>query len=77
MRARVLYYMQIGYYALELKEPLEVRLDLVPEYLEGFTGRRARQEELEEFNDFARSQGEVRGRQRYMRLIGQPCEEVG
>ena len=33
VRARVLYTMQIGYYALEIKEPIEVRLALAPHYL--------------------------------------------
>lgn len=39
MRARVLYYMQIGYYALELRESLEERLARTPGYVRGFTGR--------------------------------------
>jgi AcrR family transcriptional regulator len=38
VRARVLYYMQIGYYALELREPIETRLNLTPHYLKAFTG---------------------------------------
>ena len=38
MRARVLYYMQIGYYALDLNEPIETRLNLTPHYLKAFTG---------------------------------------
>ena len=38
VRARVLYYMQIGYYALDLKEPIEARLNLTPHYLKAFTG---------------------------------------
>ncbi len=38
MRARVLYYMQIGYYALDLREPIETRLNLTPHYLKAFTG---------------------------------------
>ena len=38
VRARVLYYMQIGYYALDLKEPTEARLKLAPRYLKAFTG---------------------------------------
>src|SRR5271154_2668193 len=33
VRARVLYYMQIGYYALDLDEPIEGRLNLTPHYL--------------------------------------------
>jgi AcrR family transcriptional regulator len=38
VRARVLYTMQIGYYALDLKEPIEARLKLAPHYLKVFTG---------------------------------------
>jgi AcrR family transcriptional regulator len=38
VRARVLYYMQIGYYALDLKEATEARLKLAPRYLKAFTG---------------------------------------
>jgi len=38
VRARVLYTMQIGYYALDLKEPIETRLELAPHYLKAFTG---------------------------------------
>src|SRR5579863_5172376 len=38
VRARVLYYMQIGYYALDLNEPIEARLNLTPHYLNAFTG---------------------------------------
>lgn len=38
IRARVLYYMQIGYYALDLSETVEERLSRVPGYLYSFTG---------------------------------------
>src|SRR5260370_20005097 len=38
VRARVLYYMQIGYYALDIREPIEARLALTPLYLEAITG---------------------------------------
>ena len=38
-RARVLYWMQVGYYALDLREPLEGRLARVPGYLLALTGR--------------------------------------
>jgi AcrR family transcriptional regulator len=39
VRARVLYFMQIGYYSLEIVEPMKNRLSLVPSYLRSFTGR--------------------------------------
>lgn len=54
-RARILYYMQIGYDAAELNEPLEERLELVPTYLLGFTGKAPRPEEIESFFSFARA----------------------
>ncbi|WP_299621261.1 TetR/AcrR family transcriptional regulator [Pelagibius sp.] len=53
VRARVLYFMQIGYYTLELHEPLEERLSFVPEYLHAFTGRTAPPEELADFEAYA------------------------
>lgn len=46
-RARVLYYMQLGYYALELKETIEERLARVPGYLEAFTGQAPRTSEVD------------------------------
>ncbi|MEM7671665.1 MAG: TetR/AcrR family transcriptional regulator [Pseudomonadota bacterium] len=48
-RARILYYMQIGYYALDLKEPLETRLANVPGYLEGFIGHQPDTSDLGDF----------------------------
>lgn len=53
-RARILYYMQIGYYALELHESLETRLSLVPGYLMGFTGETPRQEEIDALAAYSR-----------------------
>jgi AcrR family transcriptional regulator len=52
-RARVLYYMQLGYDMAQLKEPLETRNAMVPEYLKVFTGREPLPGEAEEFRDFA------------------------
>lgn len=57
-RARILYYMQIGYDSAELNEPLEERLKLVPTYLLGFTGQAPAQEEIDDFFRFARSAAE-------------------
>lgn len=53
-RARILYYMQIGYYALELHESLETRLSLVPGYLKGFTGETPRQQEIDALAAYSR-----------------------
>ena len=38
VRARVLYFTQIGYYALDIREPIEARLRLTPHYLLAITG---------------------------------------
>lgn len=55
VRARILYYMQLGYYALELHEPLEQRLAYLPGYLEGFTGQKGRPEEMAALRAYALS----------------------
>lgn len=52
VRARVLYFMQIGYYSLEIVEPMKNRLSLVPAYLRGFTGREPLAGEVEAFARF-------------------------
>jgi AcrR family transcriptional regulator len=53
VRARVLYYMQIGYYALDLKEPIEARLNLTPHYLKAFTGAAPSEAEVDAFRAYA------------------------
>ncbi|MEL6565498.1 MAG: TetR/AcrR family transcriptional regulator [Pseudomonadota bacterium] len=53
-RARVIYYMQMGYEDARLGETLEERLRLVPDYLLSFTGQHAFAEEIEAFNTYAR-----------------------
>ena len=60
IRARVLYYQQIGYYALELAETLEERLSRVAGYLYCFTGVQPSAQEVEEFTRFALSFEEPR-----------------
>lgn len=54
-RARVLYYMQIGYDLAELNEPRDARLAMVPHYLHVFTGQQPRPEEVAEFETYARA----------------------
>lgn len=46
VRARVLYFMQIGYYALELHEPMNSRMSLVAAYLRSFTGQEPTSEDV-------------------------------
>jgi AcrR family transcriptional regulator len=53
VRARVLYYMQIGYYALDLREPIEARLNLTPHYLKAFTGVGPSEAEVDAFRAYA------------------------
>lgn len=53
-RARVLYFMQLGYDFAQLGEPPETRLSMVPHYLLAFTGRAPRPEEIAEFTTYAR-----------------------
>lgn len=53
-RARVLYYMQLGYDLAQMNEPLEVRLSMVPHYLYVFTGVVPRPEEIVEFSAYAK-----------------------
>ena len=56
-RARVLYWMQVGYYALDLREPLEGRLARVPGYLLALTGREPAPGEVEALARFGREKG--------------------
>ena len=49
IRARVLYYSQIGFYALGTHEPLETRLSYTEAYFEAFTGRQLKTSETREF----------------------------
>jgi AcrR family transcriptional regulator len=48
-RARILYFMQLGYHALDVRETMALRLSRVPPYLKGFTGRDPDPEELDAF----------------------------
>lgn len=52
VRARVLYYTQVGYYALGVEEPISVRLGYTPAYLRALTGEEARTDELADFATF-------------------------
>lgn len=54
-RAKVLYYMQLGYDFAGRPEPAQTRLDRVPEYLRIFTGREPQHGEFEEFAAYAHS----------------------
>ena len=49
IRARVLYFMQVGYYALEVAEPLDLRLSFSESYIRSFTGQTPTATELNRF----------------------------
>jgi hypothetical protein len=60
VRARVLYYTQIGYYALDLREAIEMRLRLTPHYLKAFTGVDPNRAEIDAFRAYATSHAHIR-----------------
>ena len=54
-RARILYYMQIGYDDAQLGEPMEMRNLLMPSYLLGFTGQNPSDAEIAALRAYALS----------------------
>jgi hypothetical protein len=61
----VLYYTQIGYYALDVDESVESRIPLTSGYFEVFTGRKPSSQALAKFNAYAKSiAAKQRGRRR-------------
>ena len=52
IRARVLYFSQIGFYALEVKEPLATRLSYTAAYFECFTGHQLSPLDAEYFRNY-------------------------
>lgn len=60
-RARILYFMQLGYHALEVREEMDLRLSRIGPYLEGFTGQPADPGALASFVQFARKTGAAGG----------------
>jgi len=56
IRARVLYYMQIGYYVLDLKEPVEARVSHLAAYLRAFTGQEPSDADVAHFMHFMAAQ---------------------
>ena len=49
VRARVLYFAQIGYYAMHIEEPMQDRLELLEQYYTAFTGRKLNAKVAAEF----------------------------
>ena len=56
IRARILYFMQIGYHALELRETMTARMGRLHGFLEHFTGRSPTDAEVADFARFAMAQ---------------------
>ncbi|WP_136658524.1 TetR/AcrR family transcriptional regulator [Nitratireductor sp. XY-223] len=54
VRARVIYFMQIGYYALGVREPLDVRLSYSEAYVRSFTGQDPTATEMNRFRALAK-----------------------
>lgn len=52
-RARILYYMQIGYDDAQLGESMEARYTLMPAYLVGFTGQQPKPQEVAALRAYA------------------------
>ena len=52
-RARIIYFMQIGYHAVEMHESIDERLGRLKGFLKGFTGQDPSPEILQEFRAYA------------------------
>ena len=50
IRARIVYYMQIGYYSVDLREALRARIANLAAYVRAFTGVEPEQPELQRFS---------------------------
>ncbi len=53
IRARILYFQQLGYHALDQNEPIRLRMKRLAGYLYGFTGQWPRPDEVAALNAFA------------------------
>ena len=54
-RARIIYFMQLGYHALEMRESMEERMHRIKGFLKGFTGEEPDPAVMAEFKTFAMS----------------------
>lgn len=54
-RARILYFMQLGYHALEIKESMPVRMSRLKPYLRGFTGQEPDKQAVADFLKFSKN----------------------
>lgn len=51
-RARILYFMQLGYHALKVSEPMELRMSRLGPYIAGFSGRAPDQSAIDRFLEY-------------------------
>ncbi|MDW3222973.1 MAG: TetR/AcrR family transcriptional regulator [Paracoccaceae bacterium] len=58
-RARILYFMQLGYHALEVKEDMETRMSRLAPYVRGFTGREPDPDVIAAFLKYVENRGLV------------------
>lgn len=58
VRARILYFMQLGYHALEVREPMDERMNRLEGYVRGFTGQDPEPAVMAAFTAFAKQVGE-------------------
>lgn len=54
IRARLLYFMQVGYFVSEVKEPMEARLSHLEAYLRAFTGQEPSKAQIQRFRAYTK-----------------------
>ncbi len=59
IRAKILYFQQLGYHALDVKETIEERFAQLEGYLYGFTGKRPKKGECDAFHNYILQTGYV------------------
>lgn len=52
-RARIVYFMQLGYHALEVRESMKTRMSRVGPYVQGFTSQTPDADAIAEFSEYA------------------------
>ena len=57
-RARILYFMQLGYHALDQNEPMRIRMSRLEAYQLGFTGKTPDPAEVQDFRTWAIAEGD-------------------
>ena len=55
-RARILYFMQMGYHAIEMRESMTERMSRLEGFLKGFTGQQPSKALIDDFREFAMAQ---------------------